>query len=803
MLIFENCQPVGNIPLPTVTNLNMETPQSGSQTSQNIINGKITSQNLLYFSYPSIPQNGAPVSIPSFTVQTDRGSLRVPAASFTVVEATVGETSIPVSYAANSKLEVGHGPLWAGEVVPVDYTLSVSARFRANLGGEPAWDSGSLIVEEWSQPTRRNEGTGADVRNLLTYSARGYISQPGNYEIPSVQQLLNIGVPSSGFLQSLRAEQYSITSDSPSIVVRPLPSPSPNNFTGAVGDFTITSKVIPETAAVGEPVTWTLTLKGTGNWPEISSLPAREVSRSFRIVQPQANRDTDESKLFEGSITEDVVLIATQTGSCTLMPVEFTYFDPRTGNYRTITTPETELTIDGSALTPTTPQTTSAPNAGLPSSGRADSAAGDIDIIRATPAPVAPAAIPRDPLPGQASAFRPLSRDVILGSAIGVAALLPLLWLTLSWRHARHHDQGRLAREARKRISRHISAVQSASSSVERDQALLHWQHDCAWLWRSQRAAPSADMFECDSEWTLLWQESERALYGDNAPLAVDWTDRALKALANKRAPRFSVLRVLALRHLFPAFAILGICLLATDGHAADDPIEAYSEGDFAAAADTWASAATDNSLDWIAHHNLALALAQQNRWDEAGAQAAVAFVQNPRDPSVRWHLNYTLERSGYTPPVIGTFTNPGRIEKLAREASPAEWQRLLLGGLLLGVIALALVLGHAYGMPFGAWQFTAWFLGVVSVAVMITAVASIQTWGLTADARAVLTWRAGQLRSIPTDLKGEQQTTALSAGSLAVVEKAFLGWQQISFPNGQTGWIRQEELVPLWTSKP
>ena len=29
-------------------------------------------------------------------------------------------------------------------------------------------------------------------------------------------------------------------------------------------------------AAVGEPVTWTLELSGTGNWPEIAGLPSRD-----------------------------------------------------------------------------------------------------------------------------------------------------------------------------------------------------------------------------------------------------------------------------------------------------------------------------------------------------------------------------------------------------------------------------------------------------------------------------------------------------------------------------------------------
>ena len=61
-------------------------------------------------------------------------------------------------------------------------------------------------------------------------------------------------------------------------------------------------------AAVGEPVTWTLELTGTGNWPDLGGLPARTVSQDFQVVQPKAKRVNAEGKLFDATLTEDVVL---------------------------------------------------------------------------------------------------------------------------------------------------------------------------------------------------------------------------------------------------------------------------------------------------------------------------------------------------------------------------------------------------------------------------------------------------------------------------------------------------------------
>ena len=34
---------------------------------------------------------------------------------------------------------------------------------------------------------------------------------------------------------------------------------------------------------------------------------------------------------------------------------------------------------------------------------------------------------------------------------------------------------------------------------------------------------------------------------------------------------------------------------------------------------------------------------------------------------------------------------------------------------------------------------------------------------------------------------------------TIAIADHAFLGWKRLAFPNGQTGWVRQEALVPLW----
>ena len=99
-----------------------------------------------------------------------------------------------------------------------------------------------------------------------------------------------------------------------------------------------------------------------------------------------------------------------------------------------------------------------------------------------------------------------------------------------------------------------------------------------------------------------------------------------------------------------------------------------------------------------------------------------------------------------------------------------------------------------------GAWARPA-ALATILLAMLLAAAAtfSLQAYGALADPEAVLVWRATTLRSIPTEADTTQKTSPLSAGSIAVVDKTFLGWSRLAFPGGQAGWVRNEDLARLY----
>ena len=192
---------------------------------------------------------------------------------------------------------------------------------------------------------------GGDRRVNVVFRSRVATRTPNTIRLEAATHLISVQTGTIGFgiISQPRMEQVSVTSDQPTLEVKPLPPGAPAGFSGAVGQFKLTSKVVPEKAALGEPVTWTLELSGTGNWPDVTGLPARSVSNDFKVVQPKARRTPAEGKLFDATLTEDVVLVPSKAGNYTLGPVTLAYFDPQAGAYRTVTTPKTTLVITAAA----------------------------------------------------------------------------------------------------------------------------------------------------------------------------------------------------------------------------------------------------------------------------------------------------------------------------------------------------------------------------------------------------------------------------------------------------------------------
>jgi hypothetical protein len=799
-LVFEDCEPEDDPQLPTIPNTTFTV--AGRSTSINMVNTSVT--RTLTLTYYVQSRRGGPLQIPAFTVKTNKGPIKVAAFNGAAPAATSDSF-------ASAKLTPDRTSVWAGEVFGFKYEITAATRYNPQFGPSLSidWNPAPAVVEEWTKPAGGEAVIGGQRSVVISTTTRGYLKTPGTVKMEPAHELIQVqtGAVGFGLFSQARMEPITVTSDAPTIEVKPLPS-APPAFSGAVGQFQLTSKIVPKEAAVGDPITWTLELTGTGNWPDLAGLPAREVSKDFQVVQPKAKRTSAEGKLFDSTLTEDVVLVPTKPGSYTLGPVAFTFFNPRTGAYETLRTETTTVNVTATAAP-------NAPASAGTSSGSTSTESGSVAPAPRTPpkSAAAPAPIPGDTVAGAGHASLPLTTTTLVRAALVSLAAVLGWWLYLAWRHAVRHDPLRPRREAQQRLAHLLAQLRTASPSAA-TALVLEWQRQSAVLWGIARAVPTAADFEraatqsgrspvLAADWARLWTDSERAIYAASGRLPDDWVPRAETALGEFKLAPFNPARLFLPRHLlaFAAALALAVLVLPHPAHAAESksPEVLYRAGEFGAAEAAWREAISTDATNWVAHHNLALALVQQDKNTEAAAHATVAFVQHPRSDAVRRTLVWTADKAGTISPTLQRFVTNDALGAFAALASPAQWQRALLAA----IVGLAAALGWLLWTAYVSRSRLQLWLGValfgISLVGGLLAIAGCVSYGRAADRRAVIAAQNTVLRSIPTEADTTQKTSVLQAGSIAVVDRTFLGWNHLVFPTGQTGWVRKEDVVGIW----
>lgn len=796
-LVFEGCEPeLDQLRLPSVTGLQIGNASTSNQTS--IVNGKISQTFSLVFPVRPITRN--PITFPSFEIATDKGALRVPTATYTVGTAAARSSGPNISDIASATLTTPKDTFWAGEVFPVSYNLTVLRRYFHTLATNVEWTATPLITEDWTKPDPNEALVRGERQVVSAQSTLAYAKQPGTLNLNPATQMVNLIVGTTGFglFSQASVEQRGLETNPLKLTIKPLPA-APAGFSGAVGEFSFKSKIVPLNAAVGEPVTWTLELSGTGNWPDITGLPQREVSNDFQIVQPKSKRTMKDNSLFTGTLSEDVVLVPTKPGDYQLAPVSFTYFDPKAGKYQTITSDPVTVTV--TAQPAITSNGTGAPiqfsiNPAAP-------APTETKPLPAAVPPTPPEKLPRDTLKHSATGWAPLRTPSLALICLVSSALCTLLtWLVLAALRSRRTDPQLSRRAAHRELAALLRDSAPYSRPATRDSLLQRWQSAVATLWSLPHAAPTAAAFAAAPEWSRLWTEADRAQHSRDAQLPPDWPARATAALQAVKVPGWDPFSLFAGRNLLPFLSVLlvlSVLSVPATSHAATPATDAYQRGDFSAAEKGFRTALNSAPTDWTTRHNLGLALAQQDRWAEATAYWTGAFLLNSRADETRWDLSLGLQRSGLAPVELVELARGEGRHQLVRLATPGEWQAVLIGASLLLALALILLLLQGY-RHIGAWgKPTALTTSLVAMLLAAAATFSLNTYGPLADPAAVIVWKASTLRSIPTEADTTQKTSPLSAGSIALAEKPFLGWTKLTFPAGQTGWVRTEDLIPLY----
>lgn len=150
--------------------------------------------------------------------------------------------------------------------------------------------------------------------------------------------------PFAGF--NATTEKRKIASNPVSINVSPLPERGkPESFSGAVGAYTIESELDRNKCFTGDAVVLKLKVSGTGNLPLLeTSEPG--IPESFEWFDPDITDDFNNTENgVTGSRTFEYLLQPTVAGDFDIKPGEFSFFNPQTAQYETVSLPDYKLKV--------------------------------------------------------------------------------------------------------------------------------------------------------------------------------------------------------------------------------------------------------------------------------------------------------------------------------------------------------------------------------------------------------------------------------------------------------------------------
>ncbi len=215
---------------------------------------------------------------------------------------------------------------------------------------QPAFDG--FLIEELNLQPQLNEMEHYNGQNYMTAVLKQCIIFPqksgkltinsGKYDITVVQH-----ERFSGFWGGSRPVERDIhvSSNSASINITPLPQPQPDGFTGAVGNYTIDSRLSTSTFRTNEAASLIYTIKGTGNIKSIHE-PEIDFPSEFEQYTPQTDVSSQlTGSTVSGSMTVDYTFVPQNVGEFTIGSDKFVYFNPATGKYTTLTTPAYDIKV--------------------------------------------------------------------------------------------------------------------------------------------------------------------------------------------------------------------------------------------------------------------------------------------------------------------------------------------------------------------------------------------------------------------------------------------------------------------------
>ena len=356
-----------NFQQPNLDNFRVEGPSisKGNNTSISIVNGKVNSKREIFtqLNFYLTPKSKGTFTIQPASIEYEGTVYK----SNPVVVKIVKAMEMPrdpnnplanVGDGVHLVAEISKQNPYVNEPVTVVYKIYFDPRYGVNNVREtenPAYNG------FWSQyqdiknlKVVLSKLNGKDYAMVEWRKVILYPQEAGSKPLDPLTITLDVNVPvrmTSPFDDPYKTVRKTISAGARTINVKALPENKPENFTGAVGDFSF--KVVPSKNQVkfGESLDLTVEVSGKGNL-KLFELPKLELPTAFDVFEPKHNEEVNTPLSgMVGKISDTYTIVPQAKGKYPIKPIVFSYFDLKTNSYKTVTSQEFIVeVIDGPGL---------------------------------------------------------------------------------------------------------------------------------------------------------------------------------------------------------------------------------------------------------------------------------------------------------------------------------------------------------------------------------------------------------------------------------------------------------------------
>ena len=453
-LRFQDCSPSDSPVIPEVPGLRFT--QAGRGSEMTVVPGRV-SQTLVISYQVTATQTGA-FTIPPITATVDGRRLATEPLTLTVAPTDPSQPQHAFLTLAFPKERYYVGESTAAEMHL--HAQSGSVIRLPTLSGEGGIFGTNV---SWGQQTRVATNNG--IYHRLAWRVPVTFAKAGTFRYAAQDCQLRVEVRTAprrdsiwSFVPNVESRILNLTSDPVTLQILPLPTDQvPPDFSGAVGRFSLDAHIGSTNVAVGDPLTLTVRISGSGNLPAVRwSAPTNWPG--LKAYDPTSQLESGDPLGLDGTRVFEQVLIPESSSVQAIPPLRFSFFDPTTESYQTASHPGFPIKTL-TAATPAAQPLIAAP-------GTIDSAREPIDIVHIKNRPGTLAVAPVPPLFTRPW-FLALQLLPILAWAGSAFARRRREYLALNPRQLRRMQVGRRLKHGLTLLHSHAAAYQTEAFHAE------------------------------------------------------------------------------------------------------------------------------------------------------------------------------------------------------------------------------------------------------------------------------------------------------------------------------------------------